>query len=179
MGRPVRPVKLKDSSKALSGESVASREKKLGGHQEPRALCFPALPGCTLTAPSSCQLARPASTSPAPLPSPTLHDFRCPAPTAGLPQIQAGLLSFPRETSLNKERLGAASRVVPWVCLQSLVAGRGRMHTQRRGVALEESAGLKQGPVGRGEFGRWKRGGTERHKTLEGSGERMLPTGQH
>lgn len=51
MGRPVRPVKLKDSSKALSGESVASREKKLGGHQEPRALCFPALPGCTLTVP--------------------------------------------------------------------------------------------------------------------------------
>lgn len=118
-----------------------------------------------------------------PSPAPALHGFQYPAPTAGLPQTQASLLSFPRETNLKQEWLGAASSLVPWVCLQSVVAGRGRVHTQMQEVGEHRArgwnpaplVGLKQVP-GEGE----NLGGGRVMQLiitrLEGSGDGMLPT---
>lgn len=112
---------------------------------------FPSSPWMHSLSPSSCQLAHPAFTSPAPLPSPTLHDFRCPAPTAGLPQIQAGLLSFPRETNLNKERLGAASRRFPGsVCSPLWLGGAGCAHSGGKSLRSRGERRSKAGPSGEG-----------------------------
>lgn len=128
-------------------QKVASQEKKLESRQEPQDCIFQLSPDAVSLPPPLpamfsllCHWFHRALH---PSPAPSLRDFLYPEPTAGLPPL------ISKRNKPEKERawLGAASVLVPGVCLPSAV-GRGRM---RAGALLLHWS--EPGPNGEGEFG--------------------------